>query len=380
MDPARFGRALIKLCPVLTPSGDVGRFARWILKYSREFGVDPALVAGLVYQQSRCRERPRSSYGTGLAMINHGMHARWLSAGRYRYWVLANGVWTPRWLLLDRFPFSRRALLHARPNIYFTAGLLSMFSRQCPAVGGHFRSVPHRHPVSHFVWGDQVQDSGVEDRILRARRRLLGYYHNRTAPARGGFEGIPLGCPLDGTPCKVTSSFGDDREGGRRRHTGIDLASDWGEPVRAVAPGKVVLAGVNLGRNRLQNLDPRLANMVPRRRMGPRGLLVKIDHGRGLTSVYMHLSAYTVRAGQKVSRGALLGYVGRTGMKTSDAHLHFALEHRGRHIDPELHLRPHLFPVSATCLGRRNAAGQDRGRLLRSRRKRSRRMALPRSP
>jgi murein DD-endopeptidase MepM/ murein hydrolase activator NlpD len=228
--------------------------------------------------------------------------------------------------------------------------------------------VPHRHAVSHFIWGDRVRGAGPEDRVLRARRRLIGYYNARPVAALGRFRDLPLSCPLDGAPRKTTSGLGDDREGGKRRHTGVDLDSEQGEPVRAVADGKVVLAGVDRGANRLRPLDPKLTRLVPAARMGPRGLLVVVEHARKLTSHYMHLSAYVVRTGQRVKGGQLLGYVGRTGMQESEAHLHLGLQHKNKHIDPLVHLRPYLFAPTATYVGSNYQTYQRQQRKLRERR------------
>jgi murein DD-endopeptidase MepM/ murein hydrolase activator NlpD len=57
----------------------------------------------------------------------------------------------------------------------------------------------------------------------------------------------------------------------------------------------------------------------------------------------MHLSWFTVRVGQRVRGGQLIGYVGDTGMKRDRAHLHFELRVSGRHINPVKHLGPHVF-------------------------------------
>jgi murein DD-endopeptidase MepM/ murein hydrolase activator NlpD len=377
LDVARLGRALRRLCPVLIPAKRLGRYAGWMVEFGGHFGVDPTVLAALVYQQSRCIAQKRSSWGLGLAMINRSMHAPRVVKGRYRFWVLDGGAWQPRQLVMDRFAFTRENLQRAEPNLYFAAAIVSVLQQQCPAMDGGFGSVPHRHPVSHFVWGDRVQDAGVEDRVLTARRRLLEYYHGKALPPLGRFEDLPLHCPLDGAPRKITSGLGDDRDGGRRRHTGIDFESYRGEPVHAIAAGAVTLAGVDRGKSRLRPLDPMLTRLVPAARMGPRGLLVTVEHARGLVSSYMHLSAYVVRTGDKVKSGQLIGYVGRTGMKESDAHLHLGLQHDGKHIDPIPHFGPYVFPPSATYLGRNYLARQRERRRLRRRRRRRRCASLP---
>jgi murein DD-endopeptidase MepM/ murein hydrolase activator NlpD len=349
----------------MIPPERLKRYAYFMVKFGTEFNVDPFLLGGLVYQQSRCRERRQNSYGVGLAMINVAMHRPRFDKGHYRYWAHDGGTWKPQRLPKNRFRFTRRSLLRPKANIYFAAKLMSVFQRQCPHMDGLFQSVPHRHPVSHFIWGDRVRGAGVEDRILTDRRRLLEYYHGTRSRALGKFGDLRLACPMDGAPRKLTSGMGDDRERGKRRHTGVDFGSDWGEPVRSVAAGKVILAGVDRGRNQLQSLEPPLTRLVPAARMGPRGLLIKIRHPGGLITEYMHLSAYVVRTGEEVKRGQLLGYVGRSGMKDSMAHLHFGMVFGGKHIDPIPHLRAYVFGPDATYVGRRNADKQRRRRMRR---------------
>jgi len=65
------------------------------------------------------------------------------------------------------------------------------------------------------------------------------------------------------------------------------------------------------------------------------GRYVKIDHGLGRTTLYAHMSRITknLRAGQKVERGDVIGYVGRTGLATGP-HLHYELMFDGVQINP----------------------------------------------
>ena len=378
-DEKRFAAALEQLCPVQVTPRQLKQYAGWILRYSLAYGVDPSLLGALIYQQSRCAARRRTDYGLGLAMINIPMHRTFLREGWYHFMAARGGRWERRTLVLNRFPFSHRSLLNPEANIYFAAGLLSVFQHQCPGIDRPTGSTGHRHPVAHFIWGDRVRDAGVEDRILRDRRRLLALYHRKLEPALGRLGGLALGCPLFGCPRKVTSVVGDDRDDGQRRHNGIDVMSDQAEAVRAIAPGEVILAGVDLGEQGLRNLDPSRTGMVPHGLMGPRGLLVKIRHPGGLISEYMHLSAYPVTVGQRVSRGEIIGHVGRTGMKESDAHLHMGLISGGLHIDPMPRLGRHLLHPLITELGRRRSALQEKRRIQQSRRRHGKgdRLVLP---
>jgi len=98
----------------------------------------------------------------------------------------------------------------------------------------------------------------------------------------------------------------------RRPHYGIDVAGPEGTPVVAPADGKVVLA-------------------MPE--MYFEGNAVFLDHGHGLKSVFMHLSALDVSEGQIVRRGERIGAIGATGRVTG-AHLHWALYWFRLPLDP----------------------------------------------
>jgi hypothetical protein len=354
VDVERLAAALKLLCADWMPPSRPKRYAAWILESSRQFKVDPFLLASLIFRQSRCLPKKSENYGMGLAKINPRMHGGFIRGRRYRYWVLQDGAWQERRLPLPDHAFVRGNLLRARPNIYFAAALLSIYKQQCPDIDGAFGSVPHRHFVSHFIWGDRVKGAGAEDRVLRSRRRLLEYYRGGPPPIPlGRFEDQPLRCPLDGPPRKITSGMGRDRAGGKRRHMGLDFASTWGEPVRAVADGRVALAGLDRKTGGPINIElDKLAEIeIKRSEYGAGGLFVMVRHNKGLVSYYMHLASYVVKLGQQVKAGELLGYVGKTGIKDSGAHLHFELRHNGRHVDPLPHLEPYLFGPLTTYRG-----------------------------
>jgi murein DD-endopeptidase MepM/ murein hydrolase activator NlpD len=168
--------------------------------------------------------------------------------------------------------------------------------------------------------------------------------------------------------------MGDPRDEGKRAHRGIDFSSTYWEPVRAVADGKVVLAGVDRKYKPSLNIDPELAGKFPSKDMGAGGLFVMIRHKNGLLSAYMHLATYRVKHGDTVHAGQAIGTVGRTGVKRSAAHLHFEMRHKGKHIDPLPHLKPYVFTPNDTYIGRRLAIEHRRikrrhRRLMRKRRK-----------
>ncbi|CAN5826507.1 hypothetical protein BH11MYX2_BH11MYX2_24450 [soil metagenome] len=115
-------------------------------------------------------------------------------------------------------------------------------------------------------------------------------------------------------PGAVTSTFGTWRkfnDGHESQHLGVDLFATKGTKVRAINAGTVTLVR-----------DTYLA-----------GKVVVVEHGRGIGSVYMHLSAANVAVGDVVEQGAQLGESGDTG-RTTGPHLHIAVRIPGGFVDP----------------------------------------------
>lgn len=100
-----------------------------------------------------------------------------------------------------------------------------------------------------------------------------------------------------------------------RPHLGVDYVADTGTPVYAVADGTVRIAG----------------------RQGASGNMVSLEHADSYHTGYAHLSgiARGITRGKRVRQGQLIGYVGNTGRSTG-AHLHFSMKHRGEYVDPQL--------------------------------------------
>ncbi|MEH2445639.1 MAG: M23 family metallopeptidase [Nostoc sp.] len=98
-------------------------------------------------------------------------------------------------------------------------------------------------------------------------------------------------------------------------HRGLDYAGAAGSPVIAPAAGRVALVGrVSQG-------------------FRVHGNVVGIDHGQGVTSIFMHLSRINVKEGDFVKAGQLIGAVGSTGAATGP-HLHWGLYVNGQSVDP----------------------------------------------
>lgn len=345
VDPERFARALRELCGWMPPE----RPANWtgyILSAAREHGEDPFLLGALVHRMGRCQPDAEELGGVGVTLIPSRMYWEDVRGGRYRYWVKDGARWAERTIAVDRFPFNDVRLKRPEENLYFAAAFLKGWRDQHESLQGAFEQHPHRHYVSHFVYGDRVLSDRAEDRILLDRRRLLQYYGALREPAPLRRLGLEIGSPLDGQPRVISSWLGAEREGGRRSHRGIDVESVLGEPVRAIADGRVNFAGVDLpGSRSNENMTPEQIEQVPRQSLGNGGRYVCILHrpaGEGaapwLRSCYMHLEDVEVRWGQEVRRGERIGTVGRTGMISSAPHLHLELHGPDGLMDPSEHL------------------------------------------
>ncbi len=132
------------------------------------------------------------------------------------------------------------------------------------------------------------------------------------APLEGWLDGFIM--PLEGI---VTGRWGNQRIlNGEPRdpHFGYDIAAPEGAAIRAPASGVVTLA----------NPD-----------MHFEGGLVFIDHGQGLTTMYLHMSRLDVAAGEHVTQGQIIGAVGARGRATGP-HLCWRMRLHGRQLDPSV--------------------------------------------
>ena len=118
-------------------------------------------------------------------------------------------------------------------------------------------------------------------------------------------------------PCAytmLTSPFGNRDTGiagASTYHQGVDLSAPKGTPIYASRGGTVT--GATYG--------------------SAAGYYVRINHGDGFSSIYMHMEYYTVSVGQTVSQGQVIGYVGKSGV-ASGYHLHFGIAYNGAYVNP----------------------------------------------
>jgi murein DD-endopeptidase MepM/ murein hydrolase activator NlpD len=99
----------------------------------------------------------------------------------------------------------------------------------------------------------------------------------------------------------------------RKFHEGMDFSATIGTEVYATGNGTVTIAGRDVE--------------------GGYGNEIRIDHGYNYQTGYAHLSRIFVKAGQKILRGQIIGYVGNTGKSTSP-HLHYEVRKNGVPVNP----------------------------------------------
>lgn len=201
--------------------------------------------------------------------------------------------------------FGRNAKPRSALSIRLPSG--RTIARQLDIAQRHYKvsridGLPERKVTPNPEDLRRIRDDNAK--IASVRRRIgpgTGFLGGFLRPAEGRISGV-FGSQrvLNGKP--------------RRPHYGLDIAAPIGTPVYAAADGTVALVDSH---------------------MFLTGQTVMIDHGLGLTSVYIHMSEITVTAGQKVIRGDRIGAIGMSGRATGP-HLHWGVTLSSTHLDPAL--------------------------------------------
>ncbi len=157
--------------------------------------------------------------------------------------------------------------------------------------------------------GLQVSMKVAKTEIIKAPVNRVVRIGTKTTVSRGGSRNYGV---VSGK--RISSNFGwrtHPISGKKSFHDGVDIAANHGTGVYAYSAGRVSFAGWN----------------------GGYGKVIFIDHGNGLQTRYAHLSATSVRVGQRVSAGEKIGAVGSTGNSTGP-HLHFEVLQNGSLKNP----------------------------------------------
>ena len=151
----------------------------------------------------------------------------------------------------------------------------------------------------------------------------LGMTHNATLSEWMSAASVPSLWPVMGP---ITGSFGervDPFNGEGAFHSGVDISCAYGQPVLAPADGVVSYADFYNGYGRM----------------------IQIDHGKGVSTRYGHLSGFAVADGQTVHEGQVIGYVGLSGRSTGP-HLHYEVRIHDTPVNPHKFLRTTFAQLS----------------------------------
>lgn len=256
-----------------------------------------------------------------ISIADRGIHASQPDAAvRERTSPLADGV-----LQSGERGEEVRALQTSLNQLGFRDGQGAELETRSGIYGGKTQEA-----VRAFQTANQLEATGNADARTReaiAQQLALPEQDRNRAPAAEApqHEG-GLAWPTPGNhdinqadkPREGRGEFGTPRSGGRR-HGGIDIEGNVGDPVVAVAGGTVVVRPNNEAA----------------------GNTVHVRHDDGTLTKYFHLDEFSVRNGQRVEAGQQIGTMGRTGNTPAqgDTHLHFEMWRDGRQVDPLPHLQ-----------------------------------------
>ena len=173
----------------------------------------------------------------------------------------------------------------------------------------------------------QADIKAQEDRIkqIEAELKRQEEEEKKKAEAQGQtYKPVSIGnikfvwpCPSSG---RITSGFGSrtsPTEGASSNHQGIDIGAASGSDIIAAADGTVTISTYSYSA----------------------GNYIMLNHGGGVSTVYMHCSKLLVSAGAKVKKGQVIAKVGSTGYSTGP-HLHFGVRLNGSYVNPSKYVSP----------------------------------------
>ncbi|HEY7873572.1 MAG TPA: peptidoglycan DD-metalloendopeptidase family protein, partial [Actinomycetota bacterium] len=164
------------------------------------------------------------------------------------------------------------------------------------------------------IRGRQGRLEAEEERLERESQQLQSIIQQAASSTPSAYAPTGGGQFLWPAGGSITSGYGYRIHpifGTRRLHSGVDIGAAYGSGVVAADKGNVVYVGA----------------------MSGYGNVVVVDHGGGISTLYAHLSAFSVSSGQTVGRGSPIASVGCTGYCTGP-HLHFEVRVNGAPVDP----------------------------------------------
>ncbi len=191
-----------------------------------------------------------------------------------------------------------------------------------PTLPGTSKPAPSKPAIAPLPPGTQerlsrlrqdLESSAKLAAVVKARMEPVIRAWSRTPsiPPTAGYLSSGFGISVN--PFSRSNEYGDGLLG---YHTGLDICNSLDTPIQATADGEVEEAGW----------------------MDRYGWGIRIRHTDDLETLYAHMDRLDVKVGQKVSRGDILGLMGRSGNATG-VHLHYEVRLKGKPVNPQPYLR-----------------------------------------
>jgi len=198
---------------------------------------------------------------------------------------------------------------------------LQVLASEITIAYGIKRELEAKEPLSLEAKLTPTLQDSIEDYNFLRNTSFASTFRNTfntSSPIRprNFFENQPSLWPVQG---RLTSFYGQrlDPFGGHGSfHSGIDISVPTGTPIIATAGGQIKFCDSYAGYGRL----------------------VVVDHGNGMETYYGHLSRFNVIPGQRIARGEIVAWSGKTGRATSP-HLHYEVRLSGSPVNPYPYLK-----------------------------------------
>lgn len=287
-----------------------------------------ALIVLMVFLFTSCQTifniSPYESYVKSLetsGISKSSMGKKWISSGQNALLIPNESVKLPfksEIFFREITPTAVSYRLKYEENAKLTFKITSKGKENNGIYVDIFENNSNKSRIKNFYVKDTVfvyENNNTQNLILRIQPQLLINQYVTLEI----IENAKLAFPVkNGSNKDIQSHWGVAREGGLRKHEGVDIFNKKGTPILAVEDGKIARVETN-----------HLGGKVVWQRLGMFGQSI----------YYAHLDSQAVSTGQTVKKGDIVGFMGNTGnAKTTPSHLHFGIYTGSGAIDPILYI------------------------------------------